>query len=139
MCGIYGYLRLDEHWVPDDVLLSRMSDSIRHRGPDDEGHFVDVVAGVGIGMCRLSIIDLTGGHQPITNEDGTVWLVYNGELYNYQDLMAELKARGHVFKTSSDTEVVVHAYEEWGFDCVRRFNGMFAFAIWDSRRRLLFL
>jgi asparagine synthase (glutamine-hydrolysing) len=141
MCGIYGYLRLDERdrWVSDDALLSRMSDSMQHRGPDDGGHFVDAVVGVGMGMCRLSIIDLAGGHQPVTNEDGTIWLVYNGELYNYRDLMTELKARGHVFKTVSDTEVVVHAYEEWGFDCVRRFNGMFAFALCDSRQGLLFL
>ena len=108
-----------------------------HRGPDDEGYHEDRV--VRMGFRRLSIIDVEGGHQPLRNEDGTVWVTFNGEIYNYRDLRSELQQRGHVFATRADTEVIVHGYEEWGDDCVLRFNGMFALAIWDARRQRLLL
>src|SRR6266566_2912179 len=108
-----------------------------HRGPDDEGVYVG--DGVAIGMRRLSIIDLGGGDQPISNEDGTVWIVFNGEIYNYQELRRDLEKRGHTFRTASDTETIVHLYEDLGPRCVDRLRGMFAFAIWDERRRQLLL
>jgi asparagine synthase (glutamine-hydrolysing) len=116
--------------------LKKMCGTIVHRGPDDEGIFVD--GAVGLGMRRLSIIDVAGGHQPIQNEDGTVRVVFNGEIYNYRNLRSELQRAGHQFRTLTDTEVIVHAYEEYGPDCLKRFNGIFAFALWDaSARRLL--
>ncbi|MEX2661517.1 MAG: hypothetical protein WD227_06295, partial [Vicinamibacterales bacterium] len=114
-----------------------MCDVIRHRGPDDEG--IHVEAGVGLGMRRLSIIDLSTGHQPIHNEDETVWLVFNGEIYNYRELRTELESAGHRFYTASDTETIVHAYEQWGEDCFRRLRGMFGIALWDRRARTLLL
>jgi asparagine synthase (glutamine-hydrolysing) len=114
-----------------------MCDVIRHRGPDDDGLFVD--QGVALGMRRLSIIDLSTGHQPIHNEDGTVWLVFNGEIYNFRELRRELEDRRHRFYTATDTEVIVHAYEQWGADAVRRLRGMFALALWDARSRSLLL
>jgi asparagine synthase (glutamine-hydrolysing) len=114
-----------------------MCDVIRHRGPDDEG--IHVEPGVGLGMRRLSIIDLATGHQPIRSEDGTVWVVFNGEIYNYRELRRELEAAGHSFSTSSDTETIVHAYEEWGEAAVARLRGMFAIALWDAKARTLLL
>ena len=114
-----------------------MCDPIRHRGPDDAGYYTD--GGCGIGMRRLSIIDLNTGHQPISNEDGSVWIVFNGEIYNYQELRADLAVRGHRFTTQSDTEAVVHLYEEFGPEGIARLRGMFAYAIWDGRRRQLLL
>lgn len=137
MCGIVGIVDLTGQRPIDRELLARMNSSIAHRGPDGDG--VHFEPGVGFGHRRLSIIDLSGGRQPIYNEDGTVVLTYNGEIYNYQPLMHELKQRGHQFRTHCDTEVVVHAWEEWGAECVRRFNGMFAFALWDQRQQTLFL
>lgn len=135
MCGIAGfYLREGKANVP---AVRAMCDVIRHRGPDDEGYHVD--GGCGIGMRRLSIIDLSTGHQPMTNEDESVWVVFNGEIYNYQELRAELLARGHRFATNSDTETLVHLYEEQGPEGLQRLRGMFAYAIWDARRRRLFL
>ncbi len=135
MCGIYGALELrSDRQVSRDVL-SRMGGVIFHRGPDDQGEFYGGQAA--IGMRRLSIIDLSGGHQPISNEDGTIWVVCNGEIYNFQDLRKELREHGHQFKTGSDTEVIVHAYEQYGLDFVKRFRGMFAFAVWDSMNRRL--
>jgi asparagine synthase (glutamine-hydrolysing) len=113
-----------------------MCGTIVHRGPDDEGYSIS--AAVGLGMRRLSIIDLKTGHQPMSNEDGSVWLVYNGEIYNHLAVRSELLSRGHVFRTQCDTETIVHAYEEYGRDCVRHLRGMFAFALWDARRRGLF-
>src|SRR5687767_1963446 len=118
-------------------LVHRMCDVIRHRGPDDEG--IHVEPGVGLGMRRLSIIDLAGGRQPIHNETSTVWVVFNGEIYNYRELRAELEALGHRFATSSDTESIVHAYEQWGEDCFRRLRGMFGIALWDRPKRTLLL
>ena len=114
-----------------------MCEVIRHRGPDDEG--IHVEAGVGLGMRRLSIIDLSTGQQPIHNEDRSIWLVFNGEIYNYRELRAELEAAGHAFYTSSDTETIVHAYEEWGEGAFRRLRGMFGIALWDRPRRTLLL
>src|SRR5690349_11044127 len=135
MCGICGKFMFDpESYVPER-LISAMADSIAHRGPDDEGFYVS--GQIGLGFRRLSIIDLSGGHQPLSNEDGTVWIAFNGEIYNYQTLRRELIAKGHEFRTKSDTEVIVHLYEEYGTDCVKRLRGMFAFAIWDKGNRAL--
>src|SRR6267143_2212242 len=114
-----------------------MCGAMVHRGPDDHGEYID--GRVGIGMRRLSIIDLQGGRQPISNEDGTIWVVLNGEIYNYRQLRNDLVARGHHFRTTSDTEVIVHLFEEFGEECVHRLRGMFAFAIWDARRQALML
>lgn len=136
MCGICGLYVKSARPVDGD-LLTRMTDTLRHRGPDGEGRWIDGEAG--LGHRRLSIIDLAGGGQPIANEDGTLHVVFNGEIYNFIELRAQLESAGHVFRTHSDTEVIVHAYEQWGRDCVRRFNGMFAFAIWDAASRELFI
>jgi asparagine synthase (glutamine-hydrolysing) len=121
----------------DPGLLRRMTDILHHRGPDDSG--LHLGPGIGLGHRRLSIIDLSGGHQPLFNEDGSVAVVYNGEIYNFQALARELANRGHCFRTNCDTEVIVHAWEEWGEACVERFRGMFAFALWDENRQTLFL
>ncbi len=131
-CGICGFVGLS-----DKPLLKSMCEAIRHRGPDDTDYYLD--SDVGLGIDRLSIIDLATGDQPIHNEDGSIWTVFNGEIYNYQELRKELEKLGHRFYTSSDTETLVHAYETWGLDCVKHFRGMFAFAIWDTRRKRLFL
>jgi asparagine synthase (glutamine-hydrolysing) len=137
MCGVAGILDLRGRPVADPEIKA-MTDSIRHRGPDDEGHYVG--DGIALGNRRLAIIDVSrAGHQPMATEDGSLLIVYNGELYNFPELMPLLEARGHRFHSRTDTEVVLHAYEEWGPDCLDRFNGMFAFAIWDTRRRRLFL
>ena len=109
-----------------------MADSLAHRGPDADGFYFG--AGVGLAHRRLSIVDVATGQQPLANEDGTVWVVFNGEIYNFAELRAELEGRGHRFRTHSDTEVIVHGYEEWGDACVERFRGMFAFAMWDAPR-----
>jgi asparagine synthase (glutamine-hydrolysing) len=136
MCGICGILHFKDAPV-DAALLRRMTAVLRHRGPDDEGFLVE--NGLGLGFRRLSIIDLTGGRQPMSNEDQTVTVVFNGEIYNFQELRAVLQQQGHVFRTSSDTEVIVHGFEEWGTEVVQQLNGMFAFAVWDHRRRQLLL
>jgi asparagine synthase (glutamine-hydrolysing) len=138
MCGIVGICSLDGAQPIDTIALGAMNDSIVHRGPDSAGAHVDP-GRVGIAMRRLSIIDVGGGDQPIGNEDGSVQVVYNGEIYNFRELRAELEGKGHRFETHSDTEVIVHAYEEFGDDCVTRFQGMFVFALWDSRRARLLL
>src|SRR5208337_301117 len=137
MCGICGKLNLDRNSSVDPALIRAMLDTIRHRGPDDEG--VYSTAQVGLGHRRLSIIDLNTGHQPLSNEDGTVWIVFNGEIYNYQELRLFLLGKGHTFKTQTDTEVIVHLYEELGPGCLERLRGMFAFAIWDEKSNTLFL
>ncbi len=136
MCGIAGKLNFNDKPVSRD-LVSSMRDAIRHRGPDDKGNYFG--ESVGLGHRRLSIIDLAGGHQPIANEDDTIWIVFNGEIYNFPELRDRLIAQGHIFKTNSDTEVIIHLYEEYGVDCLQYLNGMFAFAIWDENRRRLFL
>ena len=137
MCGLVGMFDARGGRVIDRPLLMRMNDSQRHRGPDEDGLFV--APGLGLGHRRLSIIDLSSGQQPLFNEDGSVVVVYNGEIFNFQDLAAELDAAGHKFRTRCDTEVIVHAWEEWGEDCVTRFRGQFAFAIWDANSETLFL
>lgn len=137
MCGICGKLVFDNQGRVLPSLLKEMADTIYHRGPDDEGYYSS--GPVGLGFRRLSIIDLNTGHQPISNEDGTIWIVFNGEIYNFKDLRQELRARGHVFKTQTDTEVIVHLYEDFGQACVEKLRGMFAFAVWDERQRSLFL
>src|SRR5713226_6787934 len=130
MCGICGFF--GEGIALSDDTLERMNSTLVRRGPDEGGSFRD--SGVGLAMRRLSIIDLDGGRQPIHNEDRTVWVVYNGEIYNYRELRAALVQRGHLFQTSTDTEVIVHLYEEYGDDLVHHLRGMFAFALWDARR-----
>jgi asparagine synthase (glutamine-hydrolysing) len=152
MCGIAGVARWDGRPI-ERSLLKRMADTLVHRGPDEEGLYRNRAAarnefapnadshGAAIGLAhrRLSIIDLSTGQQPLSNEDGTVWIVFNGEIYGYQPLRRELMQLGHRFRTNCDTEVIVHAYEQWGTDCLRHLNGMFAFAIWDEPRQQLFM
>lgn len=137
MCGIAGIVHSEADAVIDRDSIHRMCEQIVHRGPDDEGIYTD--GGVGLGMRRLSIIDLSGGHQPIHNEEQSVWIVFNGEIYNFLELRRELEGRGHRFYTNTDTEVIVHLYEELGADCVGKLRGMFAIAVFDKRRRRLLL
>lgn len=137
MCGITGIFDTRNRSEINQGLLRRMTDSVAHRGPDGDGFHVG--PGIGLGHRRLAIIDLVSGDQPIYNEDGSVGIVFNGEIYNFQALMAELEALGHRFSTRSDTETIVHAWEEWGEACVERLRGMFAFALWDEKAQTLFL
>jgi asparagine synthase (glutamine-hydrolysing) len=137
MCGIAGIVGSREDGRIDEATIRRMCNAIVHRGPDEEGVFIK--NGAGLGMRRLSIIDLAGGHQPIFNEDRSIWIVYNGEVYNFQELRPDLEARGHRFQTHSDTETIVHLYEEYGSDCVKKLRGMFAFALYDERNQRLLL
>ena len=135
MCGIAGYISFDKKEVFKDPIESMLT-IMKHRGPDGFGVFVDKRCV--LGHARLSIIDLDGGWQPIFNEDDRLGIVFNGEIYNYLELRSELESKGHIFRTKSDTEVIVHSYEEWGRDCPRRFNGQFAFAIYDRKNNSLF-
>ncbi len=137
MCGICGVYNAHSEGPVSGEMIERMIDSISHRGPDDSGAYLD--GPVGLGFTRLSIIDLSGGHQPMSNETGDVWLVFNGEIWNYKELRKELIEKGHQFRTNSDTETIVHAYEEYGVDCVAHLHGMFGFAIWDAPRKRLLL
>jgi len=137
MCGICGIFEFDEQRDIPRELVHRMTQTIVHRGPDDEGIFVG--RGIGLGFRRLSIIDVAGGHQPLSNEDGRVWVMLNGEIYNYLELHDDLMKRGHRFSTHSDTETIVHLYEEYGEECFARLRGMFAIALWDSREHKLLL
>jgi asparagine synthase (glutamine-hydrolysing) len=136
MCGIAGKLTYDAPAVAPD-LLAAMTDVVAHRGPDSGGYYFG--EGIGLGHRRLSIIDLSTGDQPLANEDQTVWVVFNGEIYNFADVRLELESLGHRFRTRSDTEIIVHGYEQWGASCVERFRGMFAFALWDVRAKRLML
>jgi asparagine synthase (glutamine-hydrolysing) len=136
MCGICGIVFTERDWRVSGEVLAAMNRSITHRGPDDEGFFVEENAG--LAMRRLSIIDVKSGHQPISNENRDVWIVYNGEIYNHNQLRSDLEAKGHRYRTRSDTETIVHLYEEYGRDCVKYLRGMFAFALWDRRKRVLF-
>ena len=136
MCGICGIFFSDRDWHVKGDMLAGMNRRIVHRGPDDEGFFVE--ENVGLAMRRLSIVDVKAGHQPLANENHDVWIVFNGEIYNHAELRTDLEARGHRYRTRSDTETIVHLYEEYGRDCVKRLRGMFAFAIWDRRKRVLF-
>jgi asparagine synthase (glutamine-hydrolysing) len=137
MCGIAGIFDFRGRGDVDRRLLRRMTAVLDHRGPDGDGFYR--AAGIGLGHRRLAIVDLAGGEQPLFNEDRTICVTFNGEIFNFQPLMAELTALGHVFRTRCDTEVIVHAWEEWGERCLDRFNGQFAFALWDERRETLFL
>jgi len=135
MCGIAGIVDFGKPIAPG--LLGGMLDLIVHRGPDDEGRYEK--GPYAMGMRRLSIIDLGGGHQPIANEDQSAWVVFNGEIYNYVELRTELESHGHVFRTNTDTECLVHLYEEFGDDFPKKLNGMFGFAVWDLRRERVLL
>jgi asparagine synthase (glutamine-hydrolysing) len=137
MCGISGTVSFRGDGFTDEAIVQQMCRSMRHRGPDDEGYYHD--AYVGLGMRRLSIIDLASGQQPVTNEDESLQLIFNGEIYNYRELRRRLEQRGHIFKSHSDTEVIVHAYEEYGEACVEHFIGMFGIALWDKNRQRLFI
>jgi asparagine synthase (glutamine-hydrolysing) len=137
MCGIAGIVSSNRTERIEEALVHQMCEAIVHRGPDDEGLLVR--NNVGLGMRRLSIIDLSGGHQPIFNEDRSAWIVFNGEIYNFPELRPELEAHGHHFSTHTDTEMIVHLYEEMGADCVQKLRGMFAFALWDDRRQCLLI
>src|SRR4051812_23391175 len=138
MCGICGLAATRSEEVPLDLpTIRRMTDAIVHRGPDDDGHILK--AGVALGMRRLSIIDLAGSAQPLSNEDGSVWTVFNGEIYGFQDLRRDLGACGHDLRTAGDTETIVHLYEDHGPDFPRHLRGMYGVAVWDSRRRRLVL
>ena len=137
MCGIVGVLNLHEPQPVPELVMRQMLGMIRHRGPDEFGIYRD--EWVNLGNARLSIIDLSGGQQPISNEDGTLWIVFNGEIFNYQELRPDLEKRGHRFKTNCDTEVILHLYEEYGADCLNFLNGQFAIAIWDTRNQRLFM
>ena len=140
MCGITGWASLDSHAPPPEGakdLLHTMCERMVHRGPDSEGLFV--TTGAGLGMRRLAIIDLVTGEQPVFNEDKSIAVVLNGEIYNYRELRSSLEKRGHSFRSASDTEVLPHLYEEYGDEMVRELNGMFAFALWDSKRRRLLI
>src|SRR3990167_4883789 len=136
MCGITGSINFKGSPV-DEEIIKRMTNTMVHRGPDDAGFFRD--AHIAFGFRRLSIIDITGGHQPISNEDNSIRVICNGEIYNYQELRETLQKRGHVFTTESDTEVIAHGYEVWGEDCVKYFAGMFAFALYDARAKKIIL
>src|SRR5713226_4298954 len=135
MCGIAGFIDVERNRDNAERLIDRMCKVIRHRGPDDQGVWVG--DGIALGVRRLSIIDLAGGHQPMFNEDQSVLVVFNGEIYNYRELQKALLECGHHFSTNSDTEVLVHAYEEYGDNCVKQLRGMFTFAIWDKKRQRL--
>jgi asparagine synthase (glutamine-hydrolysing) len=135
MCGICGQVKIASDEPVDQETIRRMARTMFHRGPDDEGYFFD--RSLGFGFRRLSIIDLAGGHQPMSDAKESVWIVFNGEIYNYKELRAELAGRGHKFRTSSDTEVIIHGYKEWGTEVFNHLNGMFGVAIWDVKKRKL--
>lgn len=137
MCGITGIFDLREQRPIAREVLTRINDMQWHRGPDESGLYLE--PGLGLGHRRLSIIDIAAGQQPLANEDDTVWVVFNGEIYNFVDLIPDLTNLGHTFKTRSDTETIVHAWEQWGVDCVQHFRGMFAFALWDRKQQVLFM
>src|SRR6516165_9833974 len=135
MCGICGQFNFIRHEPVNPDTIQRMTQTIVHRGPDDEGYFLS--GSVGLGFRRLSIIDLAGGHQPMSDAEETVWVIFNGEIYNYKELQTELRSKGHQFRTNSDTEVIIHGYKEWGTEVFNRLNGMFGLAIWDVNKRRL--
>jgi asparagine synthase (glutamine-hydrolysing) len=137
MCGIAGIVSTEALDDNAPARVVRMRETLQHRGPDESG--LHVGSFVALAHRRLSIVDLSTGQQPLSNEDGSVWVVFNGEIYNHADVRRHLEARGHRYRTRSDTETIVHAYEEWGEECVHQFRGMFAFAIWDERKRRLLL
>src|SRR5438067_4445030 len=137
MCGIAGQFNFQRGEPVKRETIVRMARSIAHRGPDDEGYYV--AGPLGLGFRRLSIIDLAGGHQPMSDQEESVWVVFNGEIYNFLELRRELEAFGHVFQTKCDTEAIVHGYKQWGDEVLNRLNGMFGLAIWDARQKRLIL
>src|SRR5256886_1024651 len=137
MCGICGQFNFARSEPVGPETIRQMAGTIVHRGPDDEGYFVS--GQVGLGFRRLSIIDLAGGHQPMSDAEESVWLIFNGEIYNYKELRAELQGKGHQFRTNSDTEVIIHGYKEWGTDVFSHLNGMFGLAVWDVQKERLVL
>lgn len=137
MCGICGFYNFNKDRLVDKSVLTEMMEVLKHRGPDDNNIYIDRF--IGLAHTRLSIIDIKNGRQPMCNENETIWVTYNGEIYNFQEVKSELLLKGHRFSTNCDTEVIVHSYEEYGYDCVSKFNGMFAFAIWDGNDETLFL
>ena len=136
MCGFVGYVNAENNNAENQRIIKAMADRIIHRGPDQDDYYVD--GDVSLGFRRLSIIDLEGGSQPITNEDGTKVIVFNGEIYYYQEIREELLKKGHIFKTKADTEVILHGFEEYGKEILTKLRGMFAFVIWDSKEKKLF-
>ena len=140
MCGITGIINFNNAPISENVLIG-MRNSLSHRGPDDTGVYINKIKTVGLAHKRLSIIDpSSAGHQPMCNEDGTLWITYNGEIYNYSELRNRLKNSGHIFKSNSDTETIVHAYEEWGIEALlRKLRGMFTFAIYDTKSQRLII
>src|SRR6266511_1291345 len=135
MCGIAGQFNFQRGEPVERETIVQMARSIAHRGPDDEGFFI--AGPVGLGFRRLSIIDLASGHQPLSDAEETVWIIFNGEIYNYKELQGELQSKGHQFRTNSDTEVIIHGYKEWGTDVFNHLNGMFGLAIWDVLKQRL--
>src|SRR5438552_2239000 len=135
MCGICGQFNFARNDPVEPETIRQMTESIRHRGPDDEGYFF--AGPLGLGFRRLSIIDLAGGHQPMSDVEETVWVIFNGEIYNFKELRADLEQHGHHFRTRSDTEVIIHGYEEWGAEVLNHLNGMFGLAIWDVKNHRL--
>jgi len=139
VCGIAGIYNVNNSSEVSEKTLVKMRDTLIHRGPDDEGIYISKDKKVGFGFRRLSIIDLSkAGNQPMTNEDKTIWLVFNGEIYNFQEIKKDLEEKGHKFHSKTDSEVVLHLYEEKGEECLKDLNGMFAFAIWDDKKKKLF-
>jgi asparagine synthase (glutamine-hydrolysing) len=132
MCGICGQYYFKEKHPVSIETIKRMTDSMTHRGPDDEGYHIS--ESIGLGFRRLSIIDLSGGHQPMSDQEKSVWVIFNGEIYNFPELKKELEGYGYIFKTKSDTEVIVHGYKQWGTDVLSHLNGMFGLAIWDEKK-----
>jgi Asparagine synthase (glutamine-hydrolyzing) len=137
MCGIAGILNLDGALKVDNPVLQKMTHLLHHRGPEEKGLYIDDT--IALAQSRLSIIDLSGGIQPIHNEDKSLWIVFNGEIFNYPDLREYLKSKGHKFYTKTDTEVILHLFEEEGINCIHKLNGQFALAIWDRYKKLLFI
>src|ERR1051325_3635158 len=135
MCGICGQYNFETQAPVLRQEVQDMTKTLTHRGPDDEGYYIE--GPIGLGFRRLSIIDLAGGHQPMSDREESVWIVFNGEIYNFRELRKELQAFGHVFRTESDTEVILHGYKQWGDDVLNHLNGMFGLAIWDVRKRRL--
>src|SRR5205807_1893759 len=135
MCGIAGQFNFQRREPVERETIVRMARSIAHRGPDEDGYFFE--GPVSLGFRRLSIIDLAGGHQPMSDVEETVWIIFNGEIYNFKELRAELQNKGHQFRTNSDTEVIIHGYKEWGAEVLNHLNGMFGMAIWDVKKQRL--
>src|SRR3990167_2561422 len=139
MCGIAGVYHFQNSTTTNEKTVVKMRDTLIHRGPDSAGFYISKDEKVGLGHRRLAIIDLSpAGHQPLSNEDKTVWITFNGEIYNFQELKTKLIKQGHRFRSQTDTETIVHLWEEYGADCLKYLRGMFAFALWDDKKKILF-